>query len=121
MKVDMKLPDSIFGLETGLFKIFLLPLPFILGFLLSLKLVIIPKIDEINNTNRTIATKNSQINVITAKKNYLLSVDKEVLKRDQANLKSALLDKDKTYYLTYSGSTEIKTSINESPPSNWYN
>ncbi len=99
MKLDLALPDSIFGFETSLFKIILLPLPLIIGFLISLSLVIIPKINEINDLNVSIASKNNETNLIVAKKNYLMSINKDQLKDDKANLQSALLDKNKTYYL----------------------
>lgn len=99
MKLDIKLPETLFGIETALFKIVLLPLPLILVFLLSLSWVIIPRIDEINEMNGKIASKESQIKAISSKKNYLLSVNKEELNRDKSNLQSALLDRDKTYFL----------------------
>ncbi|MEI8067775.1 MAG: hypothetical protein WCG91_02345 [Candidatus Shapirobacteria bacterium] len=98
-KLDFKLPESIFGFEIGLVKILLLPLPLIFFFIVSLNLVIIPKIGEIGSTTKEITKIKAQTKVVVEKKVYLMSRDQEKLKTDEAYLQSAILKENQSYFL----------------------
>jgi len=97
--INIKLPERLFGLETVLVKIFIIPFLLILFFLFSLNLIIIPKIDEINATNSQIKQISEKTKVVTEKKDYLMSRDQEKLKTEEAYLESAILREDQSYYL----------------------
>jgi hypothetical protein len=99
MKINLKLPDTFFGIETGLLKIWALPLPLILIFFISLRLVILPKIDDINSINQKIKLVNDQVKEVVSKRSYLMAVDKDELKQNANNMDSALLKDKQSYYL----------------------
>jgi Tfp pilus assembly protein PilO len=96
---NMNLPDTIFGLEIGLIKVILLPIPLIIGFVLCLFLVIIPKFDEINQIKTKTTQIKDQTRQVTEKINYLQSIDKEELKTNASYFDYALLKEKQTYVL----------------------
>ena len=67
----LKLPDKVFGINISFLKLFLLPFLVVLGFLVSLNLIIIPKFSSLSDLNESISSINSQINVTNQKINYL--------------------------------------------------
>lgn len=95
----LKTPDKIFGLEKSLLKMFLTPLVVIVLFLMSLGLVIIPKIGEIQANMSKITDLNLQIKLTNEKKSYLASVDLEQLNQEAEYLNKAVLKEKKSYLL----------------------
>lgn len=95
----MKTPDSLFGIEKSLLNLFFVPFLIIFLFLISLGLVIVPKIDEIKNNLETISNLNNQIKLTNEKKNYLTTVDIEQLNQEADILNRAVLRERKSYLL----------------------
>jgi hypothetical protein len=100
MKNDfLKLPDKVFGINIDLIGVFLIPLVVIVVFIISLGVVILPKINQIGDLNQNIASVKNQIKSTSEKKSYLLSIDQEQLKRDESYLDSAVLKEKNSYLL----------------------
>ena len=100
MKTEfLKLPDKIFGIESSLIRIFLVPLVVVVVFIISLGLIIIPKINQIGELNQKITDVKAQTKSTNEKKSYLLSIDQEQLSKDQTYLDSAVLKQKNSYLL----------------------
>jgi cell division protein FtsL len=98
-KINFKFPEQVFGIESSLLKLFWIPAVLIAVFLLSLRIVILPKIDEIYSINNQISSQNNKTKIVKDKINYLLSVDKNELNKDADYLNSALLQEKNSYVL----------------------
>lgn len=94
-----KLPDKIFGVEKSLLALFLPPLGLLVFFFISLKLILIPKVNEIKNVKQKIDVTNSNINETNEKVRYLSSIDQEELQRNAEYLDNAVLRNKKSYLL----------------------
>jgi len=99
IKLDLKLPDKIFGIETGLITMFLVPFLVIVVFIMSLLGIIIPKISQIFDISKNIQTVNAQIKLTNEKRAYLSAVDQELLQKDADYLDAAVLKEKKSYLL----------------------
>lgn len=95
----MKTPDKLFGLEKSLLKLFLIPFLVLFLFLVSLGLVILPKIGDTKNNFKTIDNLNKQIKLTNEKKSYLMTVDVEQLNQQAGILNKAVLRERKSYLL----------------------
>lgn len=95
---SFNLPDKIFGLEKSFLLLFLPPLGLIVLFLISLNLVLVPKINNIGEVNKKIAEVKANTAKIKEQNNYLMSMDQAELKRNAEYLDNAVL-KDKQSYL----------------------
>jgi hypothetical protein len=95
----LKMPEKIFGISSALIKIFLLPLVVILLFLMSLRLVIIPRFDSINSLTNSISKVKSTIGVTEQKRAYLASVNQDELLNNENYLTSAVLQEKNSYLL----------------------
>jgi len=93
-----KMPDKIFGIESGLIRMFFVPVAMVVIFLISLGLVIIPKIDQIGGLQDDITTIKAKIKSTNEKRDYLMSIDQDELKRNEDYLDNAVL-KEKSSYL----------------------
>lgn len=95
MKIETKMPETIFGVETRLIGLFIPPLGLAVVILMSIGLLIMPKYEEItanNNRNRRLKTELSDL---TAKYNYLTTVDQaEILANSEFINKSILPEKN---------------------------
>lgn len=76
-----------------------MPFLVIFFFLVSLGLVILPKIEDIKNNFRNIDNLNKQIKLTNEKKNYLMTVDVEQLNKEANILNNAVLREKKSYLL----------------------
>ena len=94
-----KMPERIFGISSSLVKLFLLPLGVVLFFLVSLRLVIIPKIDSIKLLKSSVVKIKSEIKIINEKRAYLSSIDQDELLRNEGYLSSAVLQAKNSYML----------------------
>jgi hypothetical protein len=95
----LKAPDKILGIEKGLLKLFLVPLVAIVVFIISLGLVIIPKIENIRDNLEKINNLNLQIKLTNEKKNFLAALDLEQLNTDAGFLNNAILKEKNSYLL----------------------
>ena len=66
-----KMPERIFGISSSLIKMFLLPLGVFLVFLVSLRVVIIPRFNSIKSIQNSIKNVKSTIEVTEQKRDYL--------------------------------------------------
>jgi len=98
-KIKVNLPDKIFGIETSLLTMFLAPLFVVIIFLMTLVGIIIPKINQIIDTNTEIQKVSGQIKLTNEKRVYLSSIDQEQLQQDASYLNSAILKEKKSYLL----------------------
>lgn len=99
MKMTLNVPDQIFGIDTSLLKNFWLPAILIVAFFITLREVVLPKIDEINSINNQAIGQEKNVKSIREKINYLLALDKNELNKNADNLSSALLKEKNSYFL----------------------
>lgn len=99
MKLDLKIPDKLFGLESALLILFLQPLLLVGLFFLSLKYIIIPRVDEITQVKSEINKTLLSTNKLNDQVAFLASVDQEELKKNTEYLDSAVLRDKKSYLL----------------------
>lgn len=94
-----KMPERIFGINSSLIKLFLFPLVVILVFLVSLSLVVIPRVDSITSLMNEVSKVRSEIKVTESKRAYLSSVDQDELVKNEEYLSSAVLQEKNSYLL----------------------
>ena len=96
---SLNLPDKIFGLEKSFLFLFLPPLGLILIFLISLNLIMVPKMNEIGMVYKKIDETKINTGKINEQNRYLLSIDQEELKKNADYLDNAVLKDKKSYLL----------------------
>jgi hypothetical protein len=96
---DFKLPDKVFEIDSSLLILFLSPLVIIILFLISLNLVLFPKITEIGSVNAEIKSVEASTSKIKEQNNYLTSVDQNELQKDADYLNNAVLKNKESYLL----------------------
>ncbi len=94
-----KLPEKVFGVNISFLKLFIVPVLVLLGFIVSLNLIILPKFSGLSTLNDSINEVNSQIKLTDQKINYLSSVDQEQIQSDANYLNSAVLQEKNSYVL----------------------
>lgn len=97
---NLNLPDKMFGIESAFIKILFLPIPLFLVFLISLRLIIIPKFSEIKSVSDKTKSIDTQNSLVKTKNNYLKSIDQVELENNAQFLDSAVLKENKAYVLT---------------------
>lgn len=95
----LKMPDRVFGIDVNLVGMFLLPVGVVVAFIVSLGLVILPRIDNIRQLATSISETKAQIKSVTEKKAYLLSIDQDELVKNEAQLSAAVLPEKNSYVL----------------------
>jgi Tfp pilus assembly protein PilO len=99
MKADLKMPNEIFGIETGLLKLVVIPLVLVLVSMVVFFIVVVPKIETIGTTNIGIADIEQKTNKIKEKSSYLMSIDQNEIKRNTDYLTAAIMHESNAYYL----------------------
>jgi hypothetical protein len=95
---NLNLPDKIFGIDSSLLVFFLPPVVLFVVFLVSLNLILIPKINEIGLVSKKIDSVKLSTSKINEQNNYLISIDQKELQQNAEYLDNAVL-KDKRSYL----------------------
>jgi hypothetical protein len=95
----LKMPDKVFGIDSSLVGMFLLPVGMVIVFIVSLGLVILPRIDNIKQSAVSISETRSQIKSVAEKKAYLLSIDQDELAKNEEQLSAAVLPEKNSYVL----------------------
>lgn len=95
----LNIPATIFGFETALLIVFMPIVVVMVLMVISLNLVIIPKISELNEVNGKLKNLEGQKKTIIEKRDYLLSIDQEELKRNSDYVNNALLPQKNGYVL----------------------
>lgn len=96
---DLKLPDKIFGLDKSFLGLFLIPLALFLLFLISLRLILIPKMNDISTISAEIKRIKTNTTKIKEQNAYLANLDQAELERNASYLDSAVLKDKKSYLL----------------------
>lgn len=94
-----KMPEKIFGISSSLIKLFFKPLGIVVVFIISLGVIIFPRIESIKTLSKSVGEIKLQIKSTEEKKAYLLSIDQEQLNRDADYLSSAVLPEKNSYLL----------------------
>lgn len=94
-----KMPEKVFGISSGLIKLFLFPFGLFLFFLTSLGWLVLPKIESIKFLENSSEKIKSEIKLINEKKDYLLSIDQVQLQQNVDYLSSAVLPEKNSYLL----------------------
>jgi hypothetical protein len=97
--IFFNMPDKIFGISSGLIKLFLPPLLVVVLFLISIGLFVTPKIESIKKLKSSISSIKSKIETTEEKRSYLVSIDQEQLNRDANYLSSAVIQEKNSYIL----------------------
>ncbi len=99
MKIEVRLPDKIFGMETMLLKVFVLPVCLVVMFFISLSLVIRPRFEEVGVIRKERKEVAEKTKLVEEKRDYLLSVDEQELQKQADFLGKALLQEKDAYLL----------------------
>jgi hypothetical protein len=100
MKIEkLDLPDKIFGMETGLLIVFLPLLLVVLLVIVSVNLLLVPKIDDYKTMSQQLSDLKSRSQLLAQKRNYMLSVDQNELKKNADLIIDALLPQKNAYLL----------------------
>ena len=94
-----KLPEKVFGVNVSFLRLFVAPVLVLLGFIVSLNLIIIPKFSGLSQLNSSVDEVNSQIKMTDQNINYLSSVDQDQIQNDANYLNSAVLQEKNSYVL----------------------
>ncbi len=97
MKIE--LPEKVFGLDSQIIKISILPIGLVVGMIISLIVVGSSKIPEIQAQFKKIDTLVNGRKQYESKKNYLTNIDQEAIARDSEFLNMALLKNKDAYIL----------------------
>lgn len=99
MKIDTKLPDKIFGIETGLITQFLPLVGIVLVIVSSIGLLFLPKIEAIQKNRATYLKTKKSVADMKEKYEYLASVDQDELKENFEFLQKSILPEKNAYIL----------------------
>ena len=95
----MDMPDSIFGMDVGLIKVFAIPVLVGVGLLVTVGAVIVPKVGEIQDYNSKTAKLVKTRKDVEARKNYLLNINQDEILKNSEYLNMALLKNKDAYVL----------------------
>lgn len=93
------LPDKIFGLERSIFELWLQPFGMLLILIMSIGLVILPKISEISAKISKIKQTNQSITDTNQKRKYIETVDQNEIQSNATALAAGLLPEKNAYVL----------------------
>lgn len=96
--LNLNLPDKILGVEKAFLVLFLPLFGLLVLFLISLNLVLLPKVNEIGEISKNINDIKAKTAKIQEQNDYLASVDQEKLNQIAGYLNDAVL-KDKQSYV----------------------
>ncbi len=100
MKIgQVKLPEEIFGVETGLIVVFLPVLGLLLIMLFSVNILLIPKVKDFQQMSSQYKYIDSKRKQLEQKRQYLSSIDQEELTKNSNFIANALLPEKNSYVL----------------------
>ena len=91
--------DKIFGLDRGIFLLWLQPFGMLVLFIVSFGLVILPKFDDISQKISQIKLTNQKTTEVNQKRTYIQTVDQEELQNNASILSAGLLPEKSAYLL----------------------
>jgi Tfp pilus assembly protein PilO len=95
----IRLPEKIFGIDSGLLVVFLPLLAVVLVVVICVNLIIVPKIGDYNAMNTELNGLERQKALLQEKRQYLESVDLAELKKNADLIGSAILPQNNAYIL----------------------
>lgn len=98
-KLKIEIPEKIFGVDTANMVDFLPLVVLLIAVLMSINLVFIPKINELEVMNSSLKDLREQTQTIVEKTRYLQSIDPAELQRNADFLSSALMPQRNAYVL----------------------
>lgn len=113
MMKNQILPDKIFGLERSIFELWLQPFGLLLILIMSIGLVILPKISEISAKISKIQQTNQNITDTNQKRKYIETVDQNEIKDNATALAAGLLP-EKNAYVLVKVIQDVASSVNYS-------
>lgn len=93
------LPEKIFGMDRRIFILWLEPLGLLMGLLLSVFLVIIPKVNEVLARVTEIKNVSKKTTEVNQKISYLQTMNQEEIRSNATKLASGLLPEKSAYLL----------------------
>jgi hypothetical protein len=95
----IEIPDKMFGLESALLVVFIPLIALVLVLVLVFGLVLMPKIEEIQEVTSKITTVQTETKAINDKRKYILSIDQDNLQKNANYVNNALLPEKNSYLL----------------------
>lgn len=95
----MNLPDKVFGIDSNLLIIYIWPLILVVVVLISINVVVTPRMDEINLMKGESSNFGQKTKDLREKIAYLTQVDQVEMKSQTESLESALMNGKDSYYL----------------------
>lgn len=93
------MPDKLFGKDASILMMWLLPAGIILVLILVFIAVVVPKIEEIQNTFGDIKKVAQEIVSVNQKRAYLLSIDQQELQTKSTLVENGVLSEKNSYLL----------------------
>lgn len=98
-KINLNLPDKIFGTDRNLLTVWLTPVLILMVLLLTFLWVVSPKISEIEKVIKEIKDVKKKTVEVMDKRKYFLSVDQEELNNNANLLSSGVMPQKNSYLL----------------------
>lgn len=98
-QVKSLIPDKLFGRDVSILTVWLMPVTVALIMVLVFISIVVPKIEEIQNTASDIKKVLANIVSVNQKRAYLLSMDQEELKQKSALVENGVLSEKNSYLL----------------------
>lgn len=95
----MNLPDQIFGVDSGLVTVYIQPFLLVVIILVSISMVVMPRIDEMKAMKRQSGDFTKKTKDLKEKVSYLTQVDQAEIKNQTEFLESSLMNGRDSYYL----------------------
>ncbi|HOZ80942.1 MAG TPA: GspMb/PilO family protein [Candidatus Woesebacteria bacterium] len=99
MKLNLEIPETLFGLDSGLIKVFFLPFLVTISLILSIGLVITPQIDKFKLMSGSNQKIEKETKDLRAKVDYLASLDQNELQKNAGFVNNSLLPEKNSYLL----------------------
>jgi hypothetical protein len=99
MKIKINLPEKIFNIESGLILLYANPILLIIAFLISVNMVVMPRVNDIDDMNKKIVSVKKENSLVEEKIKYLKSVDENELTKNAHLLDSSVLKERNSYVL----------------------
>lgn len=98
-KMDIELPDKIFGIDSGLITLFVPAVLVTIVAVILFNLFVFPLLSETGDIRTSTASINERTKTLKSKVTYLKSLDQQQLKDNESMVTSALLPERNSYYL----------------------
>lgn len=98
-ELNIQLPDKIFGLETNLLKLLIVPILLVVILLGTGVAVLVPKIGEIGDNINEVDVLKQELNALIRQKDFFDSLDVNQMKNNSKLIQSAVMGENNAYLL----------------------